>query len=294
MSTSVLDSRAVIDSHLHVWDLTGGGYAWLGPDHGELHASFSPETAQQELGVAGVTAAVLVQADDSEADTRFLLDTADRFDIVAGVVGWVQLDDPMRARAQLDDYGKHEAFSGVRQLIHGDPREDLLDLPAVRRTLAMLAERGLPFDVPDAWPRHLPGLAELAADLPDLTVVVDHLGKPPRGGSDYDAWARALREVARRPNTVAKVSGLQVDGQPHTVEAVRPVWDVAVEAFGPSRLMYGSDWPMTVPSGGYQRTWAVLSQLAGELSAHEQAAVLAGTAASVYRIEAPVAGGVWC
>ncbi len=282
-------SLSVLDSHLHVWDLADGGPGWLGPDHGELHASFTPAMARHELGVAGVSAAVLVQADDTEADTRFMLDAAERFDFVAGVVGWVQLDDPARAQAQLDDYGKHEAFRGVRQLIHDDPRDDLLDFPAVRRTLAMLAERGLPFDVPDAWPRYLRGAAELAADLPDLTVVIDHLGKPPRGGSDYDDWARALREAARRPNTVAKVSGLQVDGQPHTVEALRPVWELALETFGPSRLMYGGDWPMTVPSGGYLRTWAGLSELAGELSGHEQAAVLAGTAASVYRVE--ISGG---
>lgn len=276
----------VVDSHLHVWELADGGYDWLGPNDGELHRSFSPEMAQHELELAGVTAAVLVQADDSETDTRFMLDASDRFDFVAGVVGWVQLDDPVRAQAQLDDYGKHRAFRGVRQLIHDDPRNDLIELPAVRRTLAMLAERDLPFDVPDAWPRHLSGMARLAADLPDLRVVIDHLGKPPRGGSDFGDWALALREVARRPNTVAKVSGLQVDGQPHTVEALRPVWEIALEAFGPSRLMYGGDWPMTVPSGGYQRTWAVLSELVGELSPHEQVAVLADTTISVYRLEA--------
>ncbi len=207
MSANALDGavldKPVLDSHLHVWDLATGGYEWLGSDHGELYASFSPETAGQELAAAGVGAAVLVQADDSEADTRSMLDAAERFDFVAGVVGWVQLEDPARAQTQLDDYGKHEAFRGVRQLIHDDPRDDLLDLPHVRRTLAMIAQRGLPFDVPDAWPRHLPGLAGLADDLPDLTLVLDHLGKPPRGDWDYGEWDRALRELARRPNTVA-------------------------------------------------------------------------------------------
>lgn len=279
--------HGVIDAHLHVWDLSSGGYGWLGPQHGDLYASFTPQAAERELDNAGIAAAVLVQADDTEADTLFMLDVADRFDFVAGVVGWLRLDDPACAEKQLDGYGSRPAFRGVRHLVHVDPRDDFLDLSGVRRSLQLLAARGLPFDVPDAWPRHLPTVARLAADLPDLTVVVDHLGKPPRGHDDYHAWTQALRKVARRPNTVAKVSGLQTEGQPLTPEALRPVWETALEAFGPSRLMYGGDWPMTVPAGGYQRTWTVLSQLIAELSASEQAAVLSGTAAATYRMDVP-------
>lgn len=277
----------VVDAHLHVWDLSSGGYGWLRPQHGVLYASFGPEEAERELARAGVSSAVLVQADDTEADTSYLLDVADRFDFVAGVVGWVQLDDPGRAQDQLDGYGSHPAFCGVRHLVHDDPREDFLDLPEVRRSLRTLSTHGLPFDVPDAWPRHLPGVVRLAADLPDLTVVVDHLGKPPRGRPDFEAWAGTLRDVARRPNTVAKISGLQVEDQPLTASALRPVWETALEAFGPSRLMYGGDWPMTVPAGGYQRTWEVLSELVGELTDSERASVLAGTATATYHLQGP-------
>ena len=276
---------SIIDSHLHVWDMETGEYAWLGPQYGELFGSFTPEMARHELASAGIAAAVLVQAEDSTRDTEHLLDVADRFGFVAGVIGWVRLDDPSQAAAQLDRFGQHPAFCGVRHLVHDDPRDEFLDLPTVRRSLALLVQRGLPFDVPDAWPRHLAGVSALAADLPDLTVVVDHLGKPPRGRDDFDAWAEALREVARRPNTVAKVSGLQVEGQPLTAEALRPVWEIALEAFGPVRLMYGGDWPMTIPSGGYQSTWQVLSSLIEELSVDEQALVLGGTARLVYGLE---------
>lgn len=273
----------IVDSHLHLWDLSAGGYGWLGPQHGELYRTFTPEEASRELASAGVDAAVLVQAEDSEHDTRFLLEIAERFGFVAGVVGWVRLDDPRTAEAQLDGYGGHPAFRGVRHLVHDDPREDFLDLPAVRRSLGLLAERGLPFDVPDAWPRHLPPVARLAADLPELTVVVDHLAKPPRGRGDYRAWARCLRDVARRPNTVAKVSGLQAVGQPLTSAALRPVWELALEAFGPERLMFGSDWPMTLPHGGYSATWKVVCELAASLSPTEREQFFSGTAGTVYR-----------
>lgn len=274
-----------VDAHLHVWDLTRSDYAWVTPDLGPLHASFTPEQARAELDTCAVARAVLVQAEDSERDTELMLEAADRHPWVAGVVGWVALDDPPTAEAQLDRWQRHPAFRAVRHLVHDDPREDFLSLPAVRRSLGLLAERGLAFDVPDAWPRHLAATADLAAALPELRVVVDHLGKPPFGADDWSAWRRTLAHVAAAPGTTAKVSGLQVPGRPFTVEDLRPAWDAALELFGPGRLMWGSDWPMTLLTEGYAGTWAVLSQLVGELSPDEQRQLLGATAQEVYRLE---------
>ena len=275
----------VVDSHLHVWDLSGGGYRWLGPRHGELHRSFRPEDAVRVLAEAGVGSAVLVQADDTGADTDFMLAAAERYDVLVGVVGWVRLDDPRAAEARLEELAGRPALCGIRHLVHDDPRDDFLSLPEVRRSLAGLAERALPFDVPDAWPRHLDAVADLARDLPQLTVVVDHLGKPPRGTAGMAAWEASLRSVAAAsPATVAKLSGLQMPRQPFTEAALRPVLDVALDAFGADRLMYGGDWPMTVPDGGYLPHWRVVSSLVGELSPAERAAVLAGTARRVYHL----------
>ena len=171
--------RGIVDAHLHVWDLGRGDYAWITPAHGPLHTTITAERAHAELAACGVERAVLVQAEDSVADTAFLLEVADRCDWVAAVVGWVALDDPATAAAQLERRREHPAFRGVRHLVHDDPRDDFLRLPAVRESLRHLARAGLPFDVPDAWPRHLAATADLAAALPELTVVVDHLGKPP-------------------------------------------------------------------------------------------------------------------
>lgn len=275
----------VIDSHLHLWDLETGEYPWLGPQHGPLYRSILPGEAARELDEAGVTAAVLVQAEDSETDTRFMLDVADEAGWVCGVVGWLCLEDPGTTSRQLDDYGAHPAFRGVRHLVHEDPRDDFLKLPGVRKSLGLMAERRLPLDVPDAWPRHLAGLAELADALPALTIVVDHLGKPPRDATGLEQWAAVLHQVAARPNTVAKVSGLQTPGEPLTVAAVRPAWEVALETFGPGRLMYGGDWPMTLPQGGYEGWWRVFRALIEELSTDERAAVLTDTATEVYHLE---------
>lgn len=275
-----------LDGHLHVWDLTVSSYRWLTPDKGRLYASFPPQQAQAELAAAGLDGAVLVQAEDSERDTRFLLDVAARHPWVAGVVGWVCLDDPALAEQQLDRWQQHRAFCGVRQLVHDDPRDDVLGLPAVRRSLAEVAARELPFDVPDAWPRHLDAAGDLARALPQLRVVIDHLGKPPPAeAADHRDWRASLARAAALPNTVAKVSGLQVVGRPFTAASVRPAWDAALELFGPARLMYGGDWPMTVALGGYQPVWRVVFELVGELSDDEQRMLLGGTAREVYRLE---------
>lgn len=271
-----------IDTHLHLWDLAVSEYAWL--PAGPLHRTFTAEQARSELDAAGIDAAILVQAEDSETDTGFMLAQAARYDWIAGVVGWVRLDEPATAERQLDRFQREPAFRGVRHLVHDDPREDFLELPAVRRSLALLAERGLPFDVPDAWPRHLARTAELAAALPELTIVVDHLGKPPRDPDGFAAWLRTMRDVASRPNTVAKLSGLQLPGEPFTAAAVRPAVEAAFELFGPDRLMYGGDWPMTVHFGGYGPAWEVYSALLGELSEADRARVAWGTASAVYGV----------
>ena len=276
----------MIDAHLHVWDLSRDGYDWI-PEGSDLDRSFLPEEAAGVLARAGVEAAVLVQADDTLADTAFMLDACARTDALVGVVGWVRLDTPLEALTQLEQHLAHPAFRGVRHLVHDDSRDDFLALPSVRESLRAVASHGLAFDVPDAWPRHLDAVADLAHDLPSLTVVVDHLGKPPRGTHDLPAWEKALRAVAAFPNTVAKVSGLQVAGQPFTVEALRPVLDVALDAFGADRLMYGGDWPMTVPEGGYQSHFDVVSRLVADLSHDEQSAIMSGTARRVYQLTDP-------
>jgi L-fuconolactonase len=274
----------VIDAHLHLWDLQRSEYAWITPDLGPLHTTITAERARGELSAVGVDRAVLVQAEDSVRDTEFMLEVAGRCEWVAGVVGWVQLDDPGAAADQLDRFCAEPAFRGVRHLVHDDPRDEFLALPAVRTSLGLLAERGLPFDVPDAWPRHLAGTAGVAAALPELTVVVDHLGKPPHGRVDFPEWRAVFADVAAHPNTVAKVSGLQVRGEPFTVEGIRPAWEAALELFGPDRLMWGSDWPMTLLTAGYAGTWEVLSVLIDELTPDEQAMTLTGTASRVYRL----------
>ena len=273
--------HSILDAHLHVWDLAVSDYSWQGD--GPLHTSFTPAMAGAELDRADVDAAILVQAEDSERDTAYLLDVAEHHSWAVGVVGWVQLDEPATAQRQLDRWSEHPAFCGVRHLVHDDPRDDFLALPQVRRSLAVLGARGLPFEVPDAWPRHLDATVDLARALPQVPIVLDHLGKPPTDPADRSRWAQLITRLAACPNTCAKLSGLQAPDRPFTPDAVRPAWDVALEAFGATRLMFGGDWPMTTEFGGYPASLSVALALAEELSDAERDQLFAGTAQQTYR-----------
>lgn len=272
-----------IDAHLHIWDLAVSEYSWLTPDLGELYATFTAEQAHAVLQSAGFDGAILVQAEDSPTDTRHLLDVAAAADWVAGVVGWVPLDDTAAAASSLDELVPNRALRGIRHLVHDDPRDDFLDLPAVRASLRLVAEHGLAFDVPNAWPRSLSGARRVAETTPELSVVIDHLAKPPVGTPEMGAWREELARVARSGNTVAKLSGLRLPSSRYDEGTIRPLVDTALEVFGVDRLMYGGDWPVSGPTR-YLETWSVLNACLAELSTDEQAAIFGGTASRVYRL----------
>ncbi|MBT2513382.1 amidohydrolase [Arthrobacter sp. ISL-30] len=284
----------MIDAHLHLWEVNTDAatvanaqrpYSWLGPQHGALFRSFGEAEAEETLYSAGVRGAVLVQADDTLADTRSMLSVAERNSWVLGVVGWIPLDTPAKAEEELEQFLRHPVFCGVRHLVHDDPRDDFLDLPQVRQSLQLLARHGLAFDVPDAFPRHLGATLHLACDLPQLTVILDHLGKPPLADAEaLEVWRKDFRGLAELPNSIAKISGLHLPGVPYTAEALRPLWDQALEAFGPSRLMIGSDWPVSSLGAPYERTMGVLLELVDELSLDEQHQILEGTAKRSYSL----------
>jgi L-fuconolactonase len=269
----------IIDAHLHLWDRAANSYPWITPELGELDADFTAQRARSELDAAGVDAAVLVQASDTLAETRWMLREAEQNPWIVGVVGWVQLDDPSVAAVMLDDLADQPLLRGVRHLLHDDPRDLLGDL-AVQDSLREVAAHGLVFDVPDAWPRHLAAAGRIAETIPELTVVIDHLGKPPVDVVEREAWRAALARVAVVPNTVAKFSGLE--STVPTAGGLGPLLELALELFGADRLMYGGDWPMTIASGGYGPFWDATSALLAERSDDEREAVLHGTAERVY------------
>ncbi|MEU6414280.1 amidohydrolase family protein [Microbispora sp. NPDC046933] len=277
----------VIDAHQHFWNLETGSYPWLTPEAGPIFRTFEPEELIPQLAEAGVDHTVLVQAMDSYADTDAMLAQADAYDFVAAVVGWVPLERPDEAAQALERYRRHPKFAGVRHLIHDDPDPDWLLRDAVIEGLGVLAEAGLPFDVVAVLPRHLEHVPVLAERIPGLRMVIDHLAKPPIKDKGWEPWAGLLARAAECPQVYAKVSGLNTAADPESWTAgdLRPYVDHAMELFGPERLMFGGDWPVSILAGDYATVWRETNVLLAGLSEADRAAVLGGTAARFYRIE---------
>jgi L-fuconolactonase len=229
----------IVDSHVHLWDLERSGYSWMTGAFAAIERTFTAAELEAELRAYGVDCAILVQADNTRADTELMLELAAAHEWIAGVVGWADLERP--------DALELDGLVGVRDLVHSLREPDWLLEPAVHESLRVLAEREVVFELPDSYPGFLRHVPALAAAAPGLTIVVDHLGKPPFG--DLAPWAAQLRAAAEAPQVVAKVSGLWY------VDDARPAFEIALDAFGPERLLYGSDWPVALLGGGYRRVW---------------------------------------
>ena len=277
----------IIDAHQHVWDLDRAEYAWLGPEAGVLYRNFGMDDVASEFEAAGVTGTVLVQSADNDDDTEHMFAIADAAPIVLGIVGYVPLHEPARAAERLAELVQRPLFCGVRNLIHDRPDPHWLLRSDVDDGLSLLEGAGVPFDVVGVLPEHLEAVLTISERHPDLDLVIDHLNKPPIGLADHEPWASLVTRVAANPRVRGKVSGLySATGDPAdwTVDAIRPIFDHVLDAFGPDRLMYGGDWPVSLVAGGYTRVWSGIDELLGGLDAADRDRILARTARTFYRL----------
>jgi L-fuconolactonase len=272
--------RGLIDAHVHLWNRATDPQPWIDPvTMAAIDRDFSSGDLQRMLVQTRIDRAVVVQAGNSLAETRRLLDDPGR--CIAGVVGWIDLTGD--AGAQLDALaGTRRRLVGIRHLVHVDPDPDWLSRPDVGASLKELGVRRLCFDlVLRSW--QLAQAATVAAAHPEVRFVVDHLGGVAETTDDAD-WASDLRALAAYPNVYAKISGLA--GLVADPARLRRVVDVALEAFGPHRLMYGSDWPLACLGAGPVAWRAEVAELIDELSAEERHAIMSGTASASYRLGA--------
>lgn len=283
-----------IDSHQHFWAVDRGDYGWLTPELTPLYRDYGPEDLAPSLAAAGIDGTVLVQAADTVAETEWMLRTAQAAGFVLGVVGWVDFDAPTQAVADLDRLASHGLFKGVRPMIQDLDDDAWMLRDGHGAVLDELVRRGLTFDAL-VKPRHLPHLIEFVARHSSLRVVIDHGAKPEIGTADaarptrgWAAWAAAMSELARASSTVVKLSGLVTEANgPWTVEMLRPYADHLLEAFGPERILWGSDWPVLRCAGEYETWVAATDELLAPLSATERARILGGNAAEVYGLAPP-------
>jgi L-fuconolactonase len=286
----------LVDTHHHFWNLDREAQSWLTDDHSVIRRTFEPADLAPLLERAGVERTVLVQSACSDFDTESMFEHASENSWIGGVIAWLDLLSPERARARLEELLAEPKLRGFRHLIHNEPDAHWILQATVLTSLAAVEERGLILELPCVFPRHLGDVPALAASLPGLTIVIDHLAKPPLGSDEMEAWATELHAAASSPNVFAKISGLNTM-LPHgdwQAEDLRDAVAVAVDAFGPERLVCGSDWPVALLNGNYEKVWRETVRVVHDVAPDDAERLLAGNALRLYRLDAaavPDAGG---
>lgn len=272
----------VVDAHVHVWDPRRIHYPWM-VETPPLARPFGLDDVAHAHARHGIVQVVLVQAADDVDDTELMLEAARSHPQVAGVVGWVPLRDP-RTAAGLIERWRDAPVVGFRHLVHREPDPHLLRSPDASAVLDLIAEAGRTFDV---CAESIPLLA-LVPDIADrhreLTLVIDHLAKPPIRDGGWEPWAGLLREAAACPNVVTKLSGLNTAAAAGAGAVdFAPYVDHALECFGPDRVMFGGDWPFALlAADSYEQIWAGLRPCLDGLPEPDRHAVLSATARRVY------------
>jgi L-fuconolactonase len=281
----------IVDAHHHLWNLEREALPWMRDVHAGIRRTFEPQELEPLLARAGVTRTVLVQAANTDSDTDAMLQQAERHAWIGAVVGWIDLCSPERTAQRLGELRGRPRLRGFRHLIHDEDDPHWILQDNVLESLSLLEGAGMILELPCVYPRHLGDVPELARALPQLTIVIDHLGKPPLGSSELGPWAAALRTAAASPNVHAKISGLNTMLTSSDWEAadLRPAVEVAVGAFGVDRLVCGSDWPVSLLNGSYEKVWRETVRVLEDVAPSGVERLLSGTAVRLYHLGGPEA-----
>ena len=290
-SLEALLTVLTIDSHHYLWDLAVRAQGWItGAALAPLNRSFTVAELEKEARAALVSSCVVVQTGTVAEETPELLAMAADNDLVAGVVGWTDLTAPdiTDALAALRELPGGRHLVGIRHQVQNEADPNWLLRPDVLRGLRAVARAGLAYDLV-VLPGQLPAASVAAACVPELTFALDHLGEPPIAASGAEPWFSAMHRVAQLPNTVCKLSGMvtAANWQTWTTADLRPYTDTVLEAFGPHRLMFGSDWPVCTLAASYGEVLDTARALTQRLSFSERQAVFATTATRTYRLDSP-------
>ena len=270
-----------VDAHQHFWRVERGDYAWMTPQVGVLYQDYGPSDLAPMLARHRIARTILVQAAETEAETAYLLEVAATTPFVAGVVGSIDMTAPDAADAAARA-AANRLLVGVRPMVQDIADDDWLVRADVSAAAHGIGRSGLVFDAL-VLPRHLSRVLVFLDRHPHLPVVIDHGAKPFIKAGVLDPWRADIAAIGARPTTTCKVSGLVTEaGDDWTGADLRPYVEHLLDVFGPSRLMWGSDWPVVERARGYDAWRHAAVELFEGLSHDEQSAIFGGTAARVY------------
>jgi L-fucono-1,5-lactonase len=274
-----------IDTHQHFWKFSPAAYDWITPDMGALQRDFGPEDLEPELRSARIDGTLAVEARGHLEETDNLLRIAEQTPFVRGVVGWLPLT-LARAGSLIDRYAQRPKLKGLRHWMGAPNDTEYMAQEALHYGVSLLEQARLTYDLM-LWPLQLPAVARFVDRHPHQLFVVDHFAKPFIKDGTIEPWRRDIAELGRRPNVYCKLSGLarEADNARWSTADLRPYFDVALGAFGPGRLMFGSDWPVCTLATSYTRWVDSVGELLAELGPSERDRIMGGTAVEAYRLE---------
>lgn len=272
-----------LDSHQHFWEYDPKRQDWITPEMSRIRRNFLPGDLFPLMQDAKIDGCIAVQADESLRETDFLLDLANQHEWILGVVGWADLKSD-KLDELLDNYSESQKLVGFREVLQSkDPRymlqEDFI------RGIHKIGHRGYSYDIL-IFPHHLSAALDLVSQCPDQRFVIDHLAKPYIKAGEWKEWKKAMALLAERELVHCKLSGIttEADWKKWTPVQLFPYLEIALELFGPSRLMYGSDWPVCLLAGEYEKFLEVMEKFTASLSSSEKDRIMGETAAEFYRI----------
>ena len=265
----------IIDTHVHIWDLEKVQYPWLQGDNSILNRTWRIEEVENDRREAGVIAGVLVQASGNIEDTELMLDTAHKTDWICGIVGWLPLMDANATQQLLEErFLKEKYFKGVRHHVHVEKDPKWLLQPTVLESLKLLAYFDIPYDVVGILPSHIETVIEVAAKIPHLRMVFDHLNWPPISTKEkFGNWGKLMKIAVQHKNLYAKISGLGTasgDFQDRTAADIKPYMEFVLEHFGTERCFCGGDWPVSMLANNYIKTWQTTKDILNDLLNDEE------------------------
>jgi L-fuconolactonase len=273
-----------IDAHQHFWVYDRREYAWIDDSMALLRRDFLPKDLKPELERNGFQGCVVVQARQTLEETQWLLELAADASFILGVVGWVDLQSP-DVRSQLEALAGNSKLVGIRHIAQSEPNDRFLLQPEFLRGVSLLGEFDLAYDIL-IYPKHLSVAAEFVRRFPRQRFVLDHLAKPPIKSGNLRPWELGVREMGTFPNVFCKLSGLvtEDDWQNWKPEHIAPYIDVALESFGPGRLMIGSDWPVCTLAASYTRAINLVESYLSQHPTEVQEAILGRNAQQFWKL----------
>jgi L-fuconolactonase len=274
-----------IDTHQHFWKYNDRDYVWMAAGMDKLRKDYLPADLLPLIDAAGIGATVAVQARQCLEESTWLLQLADEYPFIGAVVGWVDLSSE-RVVEQLEQLAQQPKFRGVRHVVHDEPDDEFMLRESFLNGLSQLKRFGLTYDLL-LFPRHLPIACDVVRRFPDQLFVLDHIAKPPVLTKEMEPWARELKRLAGFANVSCKISGLVSEATWDSWEArdFEPYLDVVLSAFGPRRLMIGSDWPVCTLAADYTSVINLAGDYIGRLSGDEQHAILEKNPIEFYSIQ---------